>query len=243
MSYTIAEMVRKVGKRLGVRVTQDPIGSSDFQLQQLVELFNEEVYETGKYRWQALIKEATFVTVAQEDQGKFIGDGGILTDADQYNYILSDTMWDRTARQPVIGPNSSMDWQTKQAVQYTSGPYPDYRIRNNRLLFLPIPAAGNNVYFEFASKQYVYDPDADTYGAEFTDNDQVTVLDADLIMQGVRWRWKMAKGFPYQEEKRIHELDVLTASSRDSGNRKLNLGGGNSTQLNRAGDLTSTEII
>lgn len=243
MSFTIQQMCTKVGLRIGLRINQAPIGSSDLQIQQLVELFNEELYETGKKRWTVITHEATFTTLAQQDQGVFFGTGGILAPSDHYNYIVSDTMWDRTSRQPILGPDSTVDWQTKLAVQYTSGPYPSYRIRGNRLWMLPIPSVGHDVYFEYMSKKYVYDPSADTYGPTFTTNDSVPVLDPDLLMQGVRWRWKMVKGFPYAEEKRMHELDVLDASSRDGGRKKLSLSGGNSVQTGqRSGDLTSTAL-
>lgn len=241
---TIQQMMTKVGLRIGLRITQAPVGSTDFQIQQLLELFNEEVYETGtRYRWQRLTEETSFTTAAQEDQGVFVGAGGILTDSDHYSYIISDTMWDRTARQPVIGPESTTDWQTRLALAYTSGPFPRFRIRANRLLMSPTPSADNDVYFEFATKKFVYDPNADTYGATFEDNEAVPVLDSDLIMQGVRWRWKMVKGFPYAEEQRTHQLDVLNASSRETGNKTLNLGGGNGLQQGqRSGDLTVTEL-
>jgi hypothetical protein len=243
MTLTLAQMVRKVGFRIGLRLSQEPIGSTDLQLQQMVELFNEVVTEIGtRHRWQALTHEATFVTQNQEDQGEFVG--GIVPEDSQFNFIISETMWDRTARQPIPGPDSSFDWQARHAVQYTSGPFPNYRLRANRLLLLPVPAAGHTVAFEYASKRFVYDPSGDTYGPEFTTNDSVSVLDSDLIMQGVRWRWKLVKGFPYAEEKRIHELDVLNASSRDSGKKTLSLGGGNSVLAGRrrSGDLTTSEL-
>jgi hypothetical protein len=209
-----------------------------------VELFNEEVSETGtRFRWSALTHEATFQTVAVEDQGMFVGSGGILAVADEYNYIISDTMWDRTGRFPVAGPTSTLNWQAKKALNYTTGPFPEYRIRANRLLFSPIPAASHDIFFEYASKKFVYNPDEDTYGQVFSTNDSVPVLDCDLIMQGVRWRWKMAKGFQYAEEKRTHELDVANASSRDAGRKRLSLAGGNSIGGGqRVGDLRTTQL-
>lgn len=242
---SIADMVRKVGLRIGLRISQSPIGSQDMQIQQLVELFNEEVYELGtKYRWQALTKEGSFVTVATEDQGVFFGAGGVLAESTQYNHIISETMWDRTSRQPIPGPESSFDWQARKALQYTSGPFPNYRILGNRLFLSPIPAAGHSVYFEFSSKAFVYNPGDDTYGPTFTANESVPVLDSDIIMAGVRWRWKAAKGFQYTEEKRTYELDAATASSRDSGRKTLSLGGGNTVLApgRRSGDLTTHAI-
>lgn len=239
---TLAEMVQTVGLEIGLRLVQEPIGSSDFQLQQLVALFNREVYQLGtRYRWQALTHEATFVTQNQEDQGAFIG--GILSESDHYNFIISETMWDRTARQPICGPESSFDWQARHALSYTSGPFPEYRLRNNRFLMLPIPAAGHDIYFEFASKKFVYDPQQDTHGPKFTSNDSVPVLDPELIMEGVRWRWKELKGFAYQEAKRQYEVDCLNASSRDSGKKRLSISGGNSLLAGRrGGDITTTAI-
>lgn len=242
---TIQEMIEQVGLLIGLNISQSPIGSTDLQIRQLVALFNNEVWETGtRYRWQILTEEATFVTVAQEDQGVFSGDGGILSESDLYNYIISDTMWDRTARQPIPGPDSTEDWQTRLAVQYTSGPYPNYRIRANRLLMLPIPAAGNDVYFEYATKKFTYDANSDTYSNRFQTNDDVPVLDSDLIMQGVRWRWKMAKGFQYAEEKKLHHLACLDAATRETGNKRMNLAGGNTVLSGnrRSGDMTTTAI-
>lgn len=240
----IQQMVTKVGLRIGVRVTQAPVGSSDLQLQQLVELFNEEVYELGTlYRWAEHTEEATFVTTAAEDQGVFFGAGGILPPATLFNYIISDTMWDRTARQPIPGPKSTLDWQARKALQYTSGPFPTYRIRANRLLLLPVPAAGHNIYFEFAKKNFVYTASGDTYGATFMSNEAVPVLDCDIIMAGVRWRWKRAKGFAYSDEKKAWDSLATTACGRGTGNETLNLGGGNTISSGaRGGDWSTRQI-
>jgi hypothetical protein len=239
----IAQMVRKVGLRIGLNASAQPIGSGDLKLEQLVELFNEEVYELGtQFQWQALTKEVTFSTVADEDQGVFYGDGGLLLPATMFHYVISDTMYDRTSRVPIPGPLSSEDWQTRKALGYTTGPYPQYRVRDNRLILLPQPAAGHTVAFEYANKKFVID-DAGDYDFEFTDNDQRPVLDCDVIMAGVRWRWKAAKGFPYAEEKRTWERAALNAGGRQVGNMKLNAGGGNSASSGgRGGNWTSSAI-
>jgi hypothetical protein len=239
-AFTIQQMVEKVGLRIGLNITSAPIGSSDLKIKQLLELFNEEVDELGTlYRWSALTEEATFVSVATEDQGAFIGD--ILAASAQFNYIVSDTMWDRTAAHAILGPETSLDWQARKALSYTAGPFPNYRVRANRLLMLPVPTAGHTIAFEYGTKKHVYNPGADTYGDTFSENESVPVLDSAIIMAGVRWRWKMAKGFQYAEEKRTYEQRAATASGRDFGRKTLNLGGGNQAS-HRGGDITTTAL-
>src|SRR6185436_2826372 len=99
------------------------------------------------------------------------------------------------------------------------------------------------VAFEYALKSFCYQATGDTYTSTFTTNETVPVLDCDIIMAGVRWRWKRLKGFVYADEKKAWEALAVTASGRGTGNETLNLGGGNSVMSGgRGGDWTSRSL-
>ena len=48
-------------------------------------------------------------------------------------------------------------------------------------------------------------------------------LPENILMMGLSWRWKKAKGFEYAEDFRSYELLVRDALSRDGMKRNLNM--------------------
>ncbi|MGZ2834050.1 hypothetical protein, partial [Pseudomonas aeruginosa] len=86
-------------------------------------------------------------------------------------------------------------WQGVKALNSAGGFWSRYRIRANQLLFYPVPAAGQQVYFEFQSESTVLSSDGAVYKTSFTADDDVALLNPRLIKLGIKWRWKQAKGF------------------------------------------------
>jgi hypothetical protein len=124
--------------------------STDPQIIQLMSIANEEGQDlSSRYPWQALQNESTFTTVAAETQGVITTLAGA-----SFRYILNDIMWNRSLLRPVFGPLTPQDWQALKARNVT-GPYNQFRIRGNSVLFIPAPVAGNTIAFEWISKNWV----------------------------------------------------------------------------------------
>lgn len=190
--------------------------NSDAQVVQILGLLEEEGDSLARrHAWQALQLEATFTSVATESQG------AIATLASNgFRYIKNETFWDRTNRLPIFGPLNDKEWQAIKAVTST-GPRYHYRIRGGNLLINPVPTAGYNFYFEYQSLNWILN--GATYKQYFTADADTILLPEDLVLKGLRWRWKKEKGLAFAQDFDDYEDAVLEAIARDGGKPTLNM--------------------
>ena len=209
---SLLSMVTQVCRRIGITAPNAVYSSADPQIIQLLALANEEGEElSSRYPWQSMHKEANFTTVATERQGNMT----TLTGAD-FRYIVNEAFYNRSLRRPVFGPLSDDQWQNLKAMQI-NGPWNQYRIRGNQMLFIPVPAAGQSCYFEWQSKNWCSDSTGVTTRSSWGADDDIGILDETLMLHGLVWRWKQAKGFDYSEDFAKYEALVADAESRDGG--------------------------
>lgn len=208
---TICQTVADV---VGIPRPSAIVSSTDTQVRRLFALANLEGKAlAARYEWQELISEATFTTVATDSQG------AISTLAPGYLYVVNGTMWNRDTQEPIAGSMSAQRWQAEKAT-VSAGPFYDYRIRGGNLLFYPTPTAGDNVYFEYRSKNWCESSGGTGQAAWAADND-VGVLDEDLMALGLRWRFLQSAGLDYGESFREYEQRVGNAMARDGSKRTL----------------------
>jgi hypothetical protein len=213
------EIVKEACGILGQPVPNSIQGSNDTGVRQMLGLLNTEGRELApRYEWEGLIREATFVTVNAEDQGSL----STIIGSDTYRYILSDTLFNRDRREPIAGPQSSVDWQFRKSLGIT-GPFTTYRIRGGHLLFDAAPNAGEHVYFEYVTKNWATTADGLTLKRAATADTDVLLLNDELMLAGLVWRWRKAKGFDYAEDFNSYERMVADASARDGTKRTVSL--------------------
>lgn len=205
-------------RRTNLTVPPTVYGTTDPQIRQIMALLEEEGNDfASRGSWQGLTFEASHTTIAAEDQG------AISTIASNgFRYIKNQTIWDRTDRLPVLGPMDGQDWQAMKAV-VTTGPRYRFRIRGGKLLVNPTPAAGHSWYFEYVSKNWILGADGVTYKQYFTLDTDTVLLPEELVLMGIRWRWKKEKGFDYAEDMRTYEMQVKDALGRDGGKPILHM--------------------
>jgi hypothetical protein len=216
------QLIREQCGRTGIPRPNSASGSSDTQVAQLLALLNEEGSDlAARYNWQALIREATFVTVATESHGSLTT---IIGAANAYRHLLSETIWNRTTGEPVYGPRAAKVWQGFKAVPFTS-PYSEYRIRGGNLLFLPAPSAGNTCAFEYATKNWATDSTGATQKSLLTADEDIFLLDDELLLAGLRWRFKKEKGLSFGEDFNTYEAKIADAMAKDGTKPRLSLSG------------------
>ena len=220
MSLTLLQIVTNHCQRTNITVPATVIGSTDSQILQIRALLEEEGTDlSARGGWQGLVNEASLTTTATESQGLMstIASNG-------FRYILNNTIWSRTRRLPVCGPLNPREWQMLKAM-FVNGPYYRYRIRGDTLYVNPTPPV-ESWYFEYVSYNWIQATGAGAYKRFFTvDTDEVLLPDT-LLLQGLRWRWKMEKGLDYGEDFRTYEMQVKDAIGRDGGKRVLHQSGG-----------------
>lgn len=195
------------------------VGSSDATVLQVWGMADEVVEDiVRRCALQSMLLEASFTTLAQEDQGS------LYTIAPTGFYaIKDDTIFNRTQNLEFVGPVSASEWQRMKAAN-SFGVKNLYRIRGDRLLMNPIPVAGNSCAFEYYSKFGVVSS-AGIRKESFTADNDDTVFDPVILQAGLAWKWKAEKGFDYAEEFRRYEELANGAGALDGTKRDITMDG------------------
>lgn len=195
-------------------------GSSDPKVLQCLEFLNEAGQElAARYTWQVLTNETVFTTVATESQGTLAA----LT-APGFSYILNNVMWNRSQRRPVFGPRSDAEWQNLKAT-FIAGPWVQFRIRQNQLLFLPAPPAGQTVAFEWMSSYWASNSSGTIFNSSFQSDSDVSLLDERVLGLDTLWRFRRANKLAYDEDYNKAQAAIEDLVSRDGTKPTLNLNG------------------
>lgn len=217
MALSCLQIIQSVCKRVGITSPNTAVGSTDNQIVQILALSEEEGQEqASRYAWQSLQTEATFTTVATQIQG------AMSTIAPGWDYIVNNTIWNRTLRRPVYGPSSEQDWQEKKAMQI-NGPFNSFRIIGDSINFYPVPVAGQTCAFEYISENWISKSGGGTSSVWVNDAD-TPLLDDQLMILGTRWRFKKEKGLDYAEDFSTYEKRLADLSARDGSKPTLNMG-------------------
>lgn len=219
---SLLTLTQAVAVKVGLTKPTVATASADTNVQQIIAFANEAGQElAARFGWQEITKEATFATVATESQGALQA----LTGPD-FAFVLNETMWDRTTRRPVFGPKVPAEWQQLKA-QYMTGPWSQYRIRGNQVLFIPVPPAGDAIFFEWVSTYWAATTTAPTVGAQpaFALDTDVSLLDERLLTLDTVWRYKQTKRLAYDEDFDKAESAIHDAMTRNASKPRLNLAG------------------
>lgn len=208
-------LIQSVCLRVGLDAPNSAVGSTDRQIKQILELSNEAGQEIARrYPWQALLAVGTFTTVATESQGS------VQTIAPGLDYIINDTIWNRSLRRPVFGPKTPQTWEQQKAFAI-NGPWSNYRIIADTIAMYPVPVAGQDCYFEYISKNWV--TTGSSTSATWVLDADTPLLDNNLLVLDTVWRFKAAKGLDYAEDFNKAERLFNDLAARDGGKDTLNL--------------------
>lgn len=217
---TLLSTVNSVSIKVLKQKVTTAISNTDPNVLQLVELVNEEGQElSSKYTWNVLRGEGTLTTTATENQGLLTTIAGA-----DFNFILNDTMWNRSQRRPVPGPLSPAEWQALKAT-FITGPWYQYTVRGGSLLMIPIPAAGQSLYFEWQSKYWCTDTTGATGKTAMTVDTDISKIDERLLVLGTIVRFKAQSKLDFAEDQDKYDAAVADAISRDGSKPVINLGG------------------
>lgn len=210
---SLLTLIQSVAPRLSLPTPSAVVSSSDENLAILLALANEEGQELAeRYRWQRLVEETTFSTVATP--------GDLVVVAPGFSYVVEGTVWNRSLDRK-LHPINSEDWQQLQATGI-SGPTQYYRIWDNAFYIYPDPPAGQTIAFEYGTNLWCQSAGG-TGRTAWAADDDTGILPEPLMALGVIWRWKATKGFDYAEDFRKYEAKVASAISRDGAKPTLDL--------------------
>lgn len=215
---SLLTIVQNACRRVGLAVPSSVASSSDAIAVQMLGILNEVGNALVKrHDWSALTKEGTFTTVAAETQVAAVTT--TFTDFDRYK---PDTMFNRTTVKKVFGPLDNTEWQAQKAITVTPA-YSYFRFRGGAILFLPTPAAGESVYFEYIAKNWCQSSGGTAQSAFAADTD-TGILSEELLTLGLVTSWQQAKGLEYGESFRRFEMRLAQDSAQEGAKPTLDMG-------------------
>ncbi len=210
MAMTLLQTVQEFCRRRGLDVPSVVIASQDDQLRQIVGLMHEVIDDLLlRYSWNNIQIEATFTTIAAQDQGA-------MSTLAPYGFkaVINETLFDRTNSRQIMGPINPVEWQRWQTFN-PAGPGYTYRIRGGHLFLFPVPVAGHTIAFEYETENLILAADGVTRKKYFTADDDVFLLSESVLMAGLSWKWKCEKGIRYSEDYRFYDDMAQSASAKD----------------------------
>lgn len=213
---TCLTIIQDVAQRVNLPSPTSAAQSADPQVIQLVALANKEGEWLSNKDWQVLTLQTSFVTTAVQLQTT------LSTTAPGLKNIINNTIWNRDLRRPVYGPMTPQRYQQVQAAVF-AGPWNQFIIQGDEILFFPVPVAGQTCFFEYTTQNWC-ESSGGTGQARFIMDSDVLLLREDLFKLGVEWRWKKAKGLEYAQEFADYEDFMADALARDGTKDIINMG-------------------
>jgi hypothetical protein len=202
----------------GFEVPSNFYGNQNLTARTCVALVTREgrTLEMG-YRWAAMISEYTITTVA-----------GTATYAlpTDFRAFANMSFWDRTHIRPMVGPASGHEWQWLKG-SIGAGATIDrwFRHQGTSLVIHPTPpASGDTIAFDYYSKNWITKQSDSTNVADWTNDNDTSRLDEDLLVLGLKWRFLQSKGMPFEPEYKEYEAMLDEVRADQTAKRQINLG-------------------
>lgn len=142
---------------------------------------------------------------------------------EDFDRFIGQTWWDRTNRWRLIGPDSPQMDQLLRSGIFVTGPRRRFRQVGRRpaaYRIWPPPFAGGApapgaLVWEYISKNWVEKIDG-TFSDKMTANTDVCLLDDQITIMGVKWRFWQIKGFEYAAMQQEY-IDAVNAKFASDG--------------------------
>jgi hypothetical protein len=194
------------------------------------------------------VNSGTSITVSMQAPAAannitFIGAQDTYLIPTDFDFMQNRTMWDRTNRWELLGPDSPQMDQWHQSGIVPTGPRRHFRqigpfkaSGQFRLWPPPFEISSNlQLVFEYASTDYIAlhgnfsVPSTGGYvnpsnlSSGWVNDDDEPILDDDLLIKGLIWKFWSRKGFNYTDEKNDWVDYVDMTYARDGARPTLNL--------------------
>lgn len=183
---TLKEMLNQILSEAGFDELNEFFGSTRSEAKQLIALSNRELAKLERDDWQVLKKTHT-VTMTTATTYTFPSD---------YERFVYDTAWGNN--QPVDFPVDDAVWTHLTGRGITAGVQHRMRIDGNRLEILD-PVDGDTITIEYISNAPIVSASFTSRERFEADND-ILLLDDDLFMLGVKWRFLKSRGLEWQAD-------------------------------------------
>lgn len=210
---TLLSFINEAQDTLSLPRSNVVASSTDANVRMLLALSKQEGRQLARrFTWEALITEQTFTSIAATEQTNAV--------PSDYERFVNNSMFNRSQKRRVTGPLNAREWQAQQALS-ASLLTDAFRIQGGDIQIIPTPDAGDTYAYEYVSKNWCQSSGGTGQAAWAADSD-TGVLSEDLMLLGLIWRFRKARGFDYAEEFNTYDSEVTQAMMRDGGKRTLN---------------------
>ena len=145
-----------------------------------------------------------------------------------YDYMISGTQWDRGFRWQIFGPLTPQEWQVLKSGLSPTGPRRRFRLMGNMFYLDPVPYDSNMLVYEYYSTNWCLTGGNATTSpsipaSSFLQDTDTYILEDDLMVLGIIWRWRRAKGLDYTQEYDTYSKALQRELGRDTTSRTLRL--------------------
>lgn len=141
---SILTMVQNIAADAGFQQPTAVVGNNDeIAIQLLSQIKRETLRLSNEFFWQKLVQNYAF---------NFLNNVNSYALPSDFNFILPNTIWNKSGRQPIICPLTPEDYQLQLNYLVTSAYYKMVYVYGNLMYVTPVPsgyqteALGNNVF-------------------------------------------------------------------------------------------------
>lgn len=218
---SLLTLVQDVSKLIGLQSPTAVATSSDQRVLELMVMANVSGDDLAtRYEWQELTRTAQWSSSGTIYQGTI----GSATIASDFGRFIDSTMWDRSLKQPIVGPVTAQEWQADLSNAVVSPPY-KFIVQRDVLYIGPTPiTAGNTLVFNYITENWCESSTGTGQTAYAADGD-VSRIPEKLLKLDIVWRWKASKGLAYAEDLETAEREIDKHIGQSGGRRVLFIGG------------------
>jgi len=181
---SILTIAQNVATATGFSSPTSVVGSADELAIQLLSLIREETRSlSDRFPWQKLVKRGTFPFVS--------GTESYILPTDFKDFIPG-TIWNYTARRPLIAPISSQDYEIQKNYLISSGIDKMVYVYNNLIYITPTPSSADTINYEYTTLN-IYQTSGGVGKAAITLDTDVTTIPEYLVEMGTKLRFLVAK--------------------------------------------------
>lgn len=213
---SLLQIVTDACALVGLNTPTAVVSSTDDTIRQMVTFAQYEGDELSRIaKWRQ-----------QKVAASFTGDGTTTTWAlpADFDRFTTEARRESTVLLGLDGPVSDDEFLDADARNFNPT-IPYWRLFGNNIETVPAVANAQLIRFEYISSYWVTDSGG-TPKVRFTADTDLSLLPDRLIVLGIVWRWKRAKGLDYAEEYRTYQVEKIRQARVDGGTPRLRLSEG-----------------
>lgn len=197
---SILTIAQNVAMETGFTSPSSLVGSADENAIQLLALIKKETRAlSDRYQWNKLIVRGTFNFVASQEAYPLPAD---------FKDFIQKTIWNYTARRPLIAPITAEDYEIQKNYLITSGIDKMVHVYDGEMHITPVPSSTDTINYEYTTLN-IYQTALGVGKPEITLDTDTTTIREFLVELGVKLRFLVAKGLvtPAELEKSFEKKD------------------------------------